>query len=52
MPWFELAMLLRPVLLVLMVLIIIGIGAWAYWPSRRAALQERALIPLRDDHEI
>jgi cbb3-type cytochrome oxidase subunit 3 len=52
MPWFDIAMLLRPVLLVLMALIMLGIVGWAYWPSRRARLEESALIPLRDDHEI
>jgi cbb3-type cytochrome oxidase subunit 3 len=52
MPWFDIAMLLRPVLLVLMLIIVLGIAVWSYWPSRRAQFEDRAMIPLRDDYEI
>jgi len=30
-------------------LLFAGIVAWAYRPKRRAELQSRAMIPLRDD---
>ena len=49
MQWFDLAMMLRPLELVLMVLILLGIFAWSYAPKRRAEFEERGRIPLGDD---
>ncbi len=46
---FDLAMLARPLELLLMTAIFIGI-AWRAWlPQRRPRHDEHALIPLRDD---
>jgi cbb3-type cytochrome oxidase subunit 3 len=49
MNWFDLAMMLRPLMLVLMAAIFVGIAAWALAPRRRARLADHAFIPLRDD---
>jgi cbb3-type cytochrome oxidase subunit 3 len=49
MDWFSLAMLLRPLLLVLMLVIFVGIFAWAYWPSRKSAFEDQGRIPFRED---
>jgi cbb3-type cytochrome oxidase subunit 3 len=47
---WDLAMALRPLELVLMVAIFIGL-AWRAWsPRRRRQYEEDAMIPLRDDH--
>ncbi len=32
-------------------LLFAGIVAWVYWPRRRKQMQERAMIPLRDDEK-
>jgi cbb3-type cytochrome oxidase subunit 3 len=45
----QLAMSLRPLLLVWMALIFVGIAWWAYSPRRRERLDACARIPLRDD---
>jgi cytochrome c oxidase cbb3-type subunit 4 len=45
----ELAMALRPLLLVWMTLIFVGITWWAYSPRRRERLQSCARIPFSDD---
>ena len=49
MNWFDFAMMLRPLMLVLMTAIFAGIALWAYAPRRRARLADHAVIPLRDD---
>lgn len=49
MNWFEIAMQLRPVLLVLMVAIFAAVGLWAYAPRRKERFDDCARIPLRDD---
>ena len=40
-----------PILMVVVVLVFIGIAAWAYWPKQRARFERDGLIPLRDDDE-
>ncbi len=50
MNWFEIAMHLRPLQLVLMVVIFVAIGLWAYAPRRKERLDDYARIPLRDDN--
>jgi cbb3-type cytochrome oxidase subunit 3 len=46
---WDLAMAMRPVELILMAAIFVGI-AWRAWaPSRRRENEEHAMIPLRDD---
>lgn len=32
-----------------LMLLFLGIVAWAYWPTRKRKLQEHGQIPLRDD---
>ncbi len=32
-----------------LMLLFLGIVAWAYWPTRKRKLQEYGQIPLRDD---
>ncbi len=51
MSWFDLAMAARPLELMLMVAIFVGIAWRALSPSRRPQHQENAMIPLRDDRE-
>ena len=34
-----------------LMILFIGIVAWAYWPSRRRKLEDIANIPLRDEEE-
>jgi cbb3-type cytochrome oxidase subunit 3 len=46
---FDLAMLARPLELLLMTAIFIGIAWHAWSPRRRRQHDEHALIPLRDD---
>jgi cytochrome c oxidase cbb3-type subunit IV len=29
--------------------VFVGIVVWAYWPRRKAAMEDHARIPLRDD---
>jgi len=38
-----------PILMVVVVLVFIGIAAWAYWPKHRARFERDGWIPLRDD---
>ena len=40
-----------PILMVVVVLIFIGVTAWAYWPKHRARFERDGRIPLRDDDE-
>jgi cbb3-type cytochrome oxidase subunit 3 len=49
MSWFHLAMELRPWMLVAMGLLFVVLAARALAPQRRAALEDAARIPLRDD---
>jgi cytochrome c oxidase cbb3-type subunit 4 len=37
--------------LVWLVILFVGIVAWAFWPKRKERLQRHADIPLRDDDE-
>jgi cytochrome c oxidase cbb3-type subunit 4 len=37
--------------LVWLVILFVGIVAWAFWPSRKERLQRHADIPLRDDDD-
>jgi cbb3-type cytochrome oxidase subunit 3 len=47
--WFNLAMAARPLFLV-WIAVIFAVLAWRAWsPRRRSQMQERAMIPLRDD---
>jgi cytochrome c oxidase cbb3-type subunit 4 len=39
----------RSLWVVWLMLIFLGIVAWAYWPSRRRRLQKHGSIPLDDD---
>lgn len=34
-----------------LLLVFVGIVAWAYWPTRRKKLEEHGKIPLRDDED-
>lgn len=45
----EIFVLVNEVALVLMMIVFIGIIAWAYSPKRRDSLQSHADIPLRDE---
>ena len=47
--WHDIYMAVNGVALVLMMIVFIGIVAWAYSPKRRDSLQAHADIPLRDD---
>jgi cytochrome c oxidase cbb3-type subunit 4 len=38
-----------PIVTVVVVLVFIGIAAWAYWPKSRARFERDAQIPLRND---
>jgi cbb3-type cytochrome oxidase subunit 3 len=49
MSWFQIAMELRPWMLVTMGLLFIVLAGRALAPQRRAALDAAAQIPLRDD---
>lgn len=44
-------MILRPLWLVWLVALFVGIVAWAYWPKRKRKLEAHGRIPLRDDHQ-
>jgi cbb3-type cytochrome oxidase subunit 3 len=48
---FDLAMAARPLEIVLMVAIFVGIAWRALSPRRRQTYQDDAMIPLRDDGE-
>jgi len=37
--------------LVWLVILFVGIVAWAFWPKRKERLQRHADIPLRDDED-
>jgi cytochrome c oxidase cbb3-type subunit 4 len=37
--------------LVWLVILFVGIVAWAFWPKRKERLQRHADIPLRDDDD-
>ena len=39
----------RSLWVVWLMLIFLGIVAWAYWPGRRRRLQQHGNIPLEDD---
>jgi cytochrome c oxidase cbb3-type subunit 4 len=41
----------RSLWVVWLLLLFVGIVAWAYWPSRRRRLQKHANIPLEDDRK-
>ena len=41
----------RSLWVVWLMLIFVGVLAWAYWPSRRRRLQAHANIPLEDDRK-
>jgi cbb3-type cytochrome oxidase subunit 3 len=49
--WFDLAMWARPLELVLMLAIFVGIAWHALSPRRRKDYQDSAMIPLRDERE-
>ncbi|MBX6368220.1 MAG: cbb3-type cytochrome c oxidase subunit 3 [Rhodospirillales bacterium] len=49
MSWFEIAMELRPWMLVAMCLLFLLLAGRALAPGRRARLEDAARIPLRDD---
>ena len=40
---------LRPLWVLWLMLIFLGIVAWALWPGRRKKMKEYGEIPLRDD---
>ena len=41
----------RSLWVVWLMLLFLGIVAWAYWPKRKSKLQAHGQIPLRDDEE-
>ncbi len=41
--------LLRPLWVVWLMLIFLGIVVWAYWPKRKAEMDDHAQIPFRED---
>jgi len=43
---------MRNLWVVWLMLVFLGIVAWAYWPSRRKTLAHDAGIPLRDDDPL
>jgi cytochrome c oxidase cbb3-type subunit 4 len=43
--------LLRPMWLVWLSVIFLGIVVWAFWPRNRAKLEGYGAIPLRDDEK-
>lgn len=45
----EIAEFTRQFWVVWLMLLFLGIAAWAYWPGRRQRLEEAARIPLRDE---
>lgn len=49
MDWLDIYVALRSVWTVWFTLLFVGIVAWAFWPSNKAKLEDRALIPLRDE---
>lgn len=42
---------LRPLGTVLMLLAFVGIGVWAYWPTRRRKMEDHANILFRDENQ-
>ena len=40
---------LRPLWVVWLMLIFLGIVAWAYWPTRKSEMDDHAQIPFRED---
>jgi cytochrome c oxidase cbb3-type subunit 4 len=46
------AIMLHSIWTVLLVLIFIGIVAWAYSGKRKVAFEEAARLPLEDDHDL
>ena len=45
----ELSEIARSLWVVWLMLIFLGIGAWAFWPRNRKRFERDAEIPLRDD---
>jgi cytochrome c oxidase cbb3-type subunit 4 len=39
----------RPLWVVWLMLIFVGIVAWAYWPGRKKSMEDHGRIPFRDD---
>ena len=49
MNWFDFAMSLRPIFMVWVVLLVVGVLGWYCRPRRSRLLDEYARIPLEDD---
>lgn len=47
----EIYALARSLWLVWLMLLFVGIVAWAYWPKRKRKLEEHGRIPLRDEDQ-
>jgi len=47
----ELYSTLKSLWVVWFMAIFVGIVIWAYWPKRKAEMDDHAQIPLRDDKE-
>ena len=47
----ELVSFLRSFWVLWLMLVFLGIVAWAYWPKRKKKLQSYGEIPLRDDDQ-
>ena len=45
----EIYAVIRSLWVVWLLVLFVGIVAWAYWPSRKRRMEEDARIPLRDD---
>lgn len=51
MDWNELSEFMRPIWVVWLFLMFLGIIAWAFWPRRQDEMNAHAQIPLRDEDE-